>query len=1843
MSSSQAEAIESLIKDRIEDWRRHLIDLSFRNRLINYRPTKSSTLEVQSPSIHELLADPERREPFDFFFPPELGEDGATSEISAFPGVDEIVTGLEEPKRLEKILSNLARRSNAEFEDKALRVLHLAVGFLRWEDVARREQLRSPLVLVPVELRRESPRDPYRLYLATDEEIVINPALTVKLEKDVGLDIPEDWAWEDKPIAQELDEIREATAEAGWTVEESAVLGLFSFQKLVMYRDLQRNEEQVGGHALVRALASGGADPKLHEGFQGVPTEADLDSAQDPRESFSILDADASQRRCIEAAKQGRSFVMQGPPGTGKSQTIANIIAEALGQGKRVLFISEKIAALDVVHKRLASRGLSEFCLKLHGRDAARKEVVNSLHDSLTGMARPHEGMPEREFDQLIDSRGRLNAAVDLLHRRSDVLLDMTPREVYAELAPLDRAPVLAEAVAASDRNGAEARREFNELLELFEALTHDWEAITHPDYLWRGYDATSFDEADRSRLMVGLETLKTAGHQLIAMTEKVAGNLGLDWPVSAKTARRLGHVGDLLMHTPPLQARWLRREVLTGLRDALTAARGAYRSLEEKQRDFAATYPYRQASEFAADVDSRLADALTGLSDAIGRSPAWEDVLLEKAPALDEFASAADEVLDELEGHGKHLFDALGQPWRNPTLEGIEGIKELADLAFQATDRPDPRWLVPAGLEKARSTLAQCKALFSEYQRGLAELRESYSDEVLELDAESMLGRVIAAEGKFMGKLGGAYRTDIKALRALRKSGKAPDTPAEDLREILRLSQLGAQIDAGRSEYETAFGQWYSGRGIDVDAIGRALTVAEAAQASVAADTDLEKLERHLCLGVQPNTQLGQGAALVDACLRRIKSGLEPVEALAARVELVAPTQQPLPLLRQRLAELCKPAASLLDVIRPLSQGRADSSPRLSRLEEDARRVSSLKQAEAIAGSKRSQWAETIGSPFNGGETDWEELEDAFDWLGELFKLLESELPSRIEEKLRSEEKAWPDFDQLGAAVDAFEDAAGGLTEFFDSDRAAELREVFEDSPTSEVIELTVEMRGGLDELTAWTDFRRIRERIDGFGWGGFLDLLAAESIAADQIVPGFRRAYWNSRLDRLFGEFPNLKEFRGRSHEHLIENFSELDKKLVAAAADRIIAVCNDKRPTPVAVPGSEVGILKREAGKKKRHMPVRRLLQRLPGLLPDLKPCLMMSPLTVSHYLSPDHHFDLVVFDEASQVPPWDAINCIYRADQLIVVGDSKQLPPTPFFQQVDPEAEGFDEEAEREEEVMESILDACEALLPAESLRWHYRSRHEHLISFSNHHFYNNKLVTFPAPVLSAEDLGVHLIHVPDGVYDRARSRTNRVEARRVAERVIEHLRTKSERTVGVVAFSVAQAEAITDELDSLRSANPDLDQHFAGDRLDGVFVKNLESVQGDERDVVIFSVGYGYDEHRKFHQGFGPLNKEGGHRRLNVAVTRARQQVDVVTSVRCSDFDLAETAKPGAQRLRDYLEFAEQGPEALRSEIETMGGEYESPFEESVAEVVRDLGYQVIPQVGVGGFRIDLGVVDPVSPGRFALGIECDGATYHSTPTARDRDRLRQEILEDLNWRIHRIWSWDWVRERRKETERLREAIQQALDSDEGSVADHSTTTAAGDEEVSRVREVIEVHEINGSKDAADLPWVNHYERADLSRFRSGHQLHEPECRPQLRAALRELVAVEAPISINRAIKCLAASQGISRRGNRVVEAAELVISDGITKGIAERRGEFLWRPEQRLEVVRAPDPDDSETKRPIEEIAPEELDLAIAKLREASGIADSEALLAQTARIFGFSRTGSAIRTQLEGRLEVQG
>lgn len=496
-----------------------------------------------------------------------------------------------------------------------------------------------------------------------------------------------------------------------------------------------------------------------------------------------------------------------------------------------------------------------------------------------------------------------------------------------------------------------------------------------------------------------------------------------------------------------------------------------------------------------------------------------------------------------------------------------------------------------------------------------------------------------------------------------------------------------------------------------------------------------------------------------------------------------------------------------------------------------------------------------------------------------------------------------------------------------------------------------------------------------------------------------------------QLIDSSDSLRTFKSSNHEHLIYEFRELDAKLAKSTSEFIAAKAAGNVPDPYS-PNSpeEYGVLARELQKKTRHKPIRSLFLEMGGRLLDLCPCMMMSPLSVAQFLPADFNgFDLVVFDEASQITTWDSVGAIARGKNVIVVGDPKQMPPTNFFN-------GAVDVDNPDEEDLESILDqALAARLPHLRLKGHYRSRHETLIAFSNSKYYDNSLVTYPAS--ATKESAVSLFRVKDGVYAKGKGRNNPVEAQAVVKEVLRRLSNPAlnKLSIGIVTLNTEQQRTIEDLLDDARRRDSKIESFFQPtDTYDAIFVKNLESVQGDERDVIILSLGYGPVEPygKTMSMNFGPLNKAGGERRLNVAITRATSEVIIFSSFDSSMIDLSRTSALAVEHLKNYLEFAEKGPIALSRQSSASYGvdEFDSEFEESVASMLRDRGWKVQTQIGVSKFRIDLGIIHPDTPGVFLAGVECDGATYHGSPSARDRDRVRHTVLENLGWRIIRIWS-----------------------------------------------------------------------------------------------------------------------------------------------------------------------------------------------------------------------------------------
>jgi very-short-patch-repair endonuclease len=520
----------------------------------------------------------------------------------------------------------------------------------------------------------------------------------------------------------------------------------------------------------------------------------------------------------------------------------------------------------------------------------------------------------------------------------------------------------------------------------------------------------------------------------------------------------------------------------------------------------------------------------------------------------------------------------------------------------------------------------------------------------------------------------------------------------------------------------------------------------------------------------------------------------------------------------------------------------------------------------------------------------------------------------------------------------------------------------------------------------------------------------LAESWPPASRYLAAVVRQTWLEYLQQLaYEQHPALRQFERASHEEVAARFRQADHDSLYHNRIRAMRRHYAQLPSPQA--GGQMLVLKNEFAKKSRHLPLRRLMQQAGRALQAIKPVFMMSPLSVASFLPPGAvEFDLVVFDEASQVKPVDALGAIARGRQLVVVGDSRQLPPSSFFESLTSTGEEVDGENVTAD--MQSILELCQARqMPERMLRWHYRSRHQSLIAASNHLFYEDKLVVFPSPGGQGR-LGLRYHHLPDTCYERGTTHTNPQEAAAVAEAVLHHARTTPRLTLGVVAFSTAQRQAIEDALELRRRQQPETEAFFSRHPHEPFFIKNLENVQGDERDVILISIGYGRTRDGYLSMSFGPLNGEGGERRLNVLITRARQRCEVFTNLTAEDLDLSRTQAKGVAALKTFLGFAQHG---RLNQSEETAREVESPFEEAVYRALTARGYQLRPQLGSQGFYIDLAVVDPERPGRYVLGIECDGALYHSARSARDRDRLRQQVLEAVGWRLHRIWSTDWFR------------------------------------------------------------------------------------------------------------------------------------------------------------------------------------------------------------------------------------
>jgi very-short-patch-repair endonuclease len=769
---------------------------------------------------------------------------------------------------------------------------------------------------------------------------------------------------------------------------------------------------------------------------------------------------------------------------------------------------------------------------------------------------------------------------------------------------------------------------------------------------------------------------------------------------------------------------------------------------------------------------------------------------------------------------------------------------------------------------------------------------------------------------------------------------------------------------------------------------------------------------------------------------------------------------------------------------------------------------------------------------------------------------------------------------------------------------------------------------RGAPDQLSSWMMYRDRWERLAQLGLAPLAERVAEGALSSDQLRDSFEMAWCEALMADVATRHPDLISFDGTTHQATCERFRAMDRERIRQTRQEVAHAHWNKMPHGEGELG-EMAVLRQQMKRKRGHMALRRLLKETGRVIQTIKPVFLMSPLSVAQFLEPGGiEFDILLIDEASQVRPVDALGAIARAGQLVIVGDEQQLPPSNFFGRAVDSEETGEEEGLAVGDV-ESILALCEAQgLPQRMLRWHYRSRHQSLIEVSNRRFYGGSLFIVPSPQQVGGEFGLHFRHLPHAVYDRGGTATNRDEAKEVARAVFDHISEHPGKSLGVGAFSVAQRDAIIAELELLRRASPETEDFFAEGRPEAFFVKNLENIQGDERDVIFVSVGYGRDAAGGMFGNFGPVSQKGGGRRMNVLMSRARERCELFSSITDEDIDLKGTAAGGTEVLKLFLKFARTG----KLDVPTATGmDPDSPFEQEVANALRARGYLVDGQVGTTGFLIDLAVKDPDRPGRYLLGVECDGAQYHSSRWARDRDRLRQEALESRGWTIHRIWSTDWFHRPKEQTEKVIEAIERvrALHATPVVTASTKVTVVPGTHSVLR--------HAPEPRSETPVPRGTAYREA---AFPVDREVPIHELDPvSLRGVISQIIEIEGPIHHEEIARRLTTLWGLKRTGSRITEAVANGLSILVRVGQVVGDGVFYALATQREAPVRDRGQATSQSLRKPEFLPPDEVrQAALVIVRDNPGVT-ADTVVQEGPHLLGWKSTSEALREMFEKEL----
>lgn len=1798
--------------EQIDIWKKKLLDLGLRNKLLNYRATGRTGLNILIPGIGELYKKLVKQEKT-LTFPKVVYEtrcrldenfDNEETIHLIEEKVAKVVPGDietdKEAENLEKTLKTLKDRARIAVEEQGVNILYMAFGFLEWyEKFSSSQRFLAPLILVPVTIYKENILSAYKLHIHEDE-ILFNPTLRYKLEQEMGIELPDFDA--DSDIETYLERLKKLPDIEQFSVIEKCGLGLFSFLKMNMYFDLEKNKDRILENPVLSAMLE-----KKPLVFDDKPAVF---------EDLQIVDADSSQQEALRYAMQGKSFILQGPPGTGKSQTITNIIAAAIFAGKKVLFVSEKAAALNVVYQRLSKAGLDNSCLFLHSYKANKKEVLRQLNKTLNSpKIKVHEEAYQK-LKELEACSGHLDGYVKQLHEKIEPL-QMSIFDVIGKIFAMQDVPNISfsckeifgdEIKNVTKEQFFKIQRQLEELSVAFRRMSCDI-----PDNPWRYANINSLSLTYRQEL----ESLYNETANKLCELENTLKNCEAYYGVKIKkyTVEAVSKIIKLL-NISPIDEKpivdftiWENEdiEVKKQLLNQFWKKAEDLNKLSEKLSE-------KYISEISNVNVAQISNGLKALTKLQIKSFSEEEAF-ERISEMEEYCQTFEKVT-------KNLQEALDtiKMYRMETMDvaDFDFIKEVFVFCAQ---KITPDWLCHLPYFNTCITkISELERLYSEEEELRNELISIFDDGIFQLEIEYYRRELRYAENWIIPQLHKPYRDLRNALTELVKGSSRFDFKFKNIMDVF------SKLD-----------KWHSYKK-DI-ATKEALATKFLGSNFYERETDWIELKenaaefKRICTKFKEKYLIPLDKVMLSSEHKKSEINAVPFnkekvittavffthfEKLFRQTEIFSGRTMARCTYHEIIGTAEEIVLGFKDFTTAIFELKKYFLPSVkfikSEIDNDLVDIKNMQELDCEISASRNILQQEFQGLYNENKTDWSLIKKYLDWfeclkgfktyfdcdniLLSLYKGVSVDT-TEVKRLEKIYDDVLPDFKRIIAMFDERRD--------FEN---AELEQNCHDIKTC---------AGNISLLEEWIDYNVTRKSCCDLGLSAYIETVEMSGNQddsrkfSDYFAKSFSKRFYQEWLDAVLPAAEDVAGFRRKKQEALIDEFCMLDLQQFSITQAKIKEKLTMQIPdlNNLISAGDELMILRREIEKKTRIMPLRVLFEKIPNLISLLKPCLMMSPLSVSLFLQSDSYdFDMVVFDEASQVRTEDAVGAVFRAKQVIIAGDKEQLPPTDFFTAT-VEIEDDDEY----EGSFESILDEMSLVLPQKMLKWHYRSRNESLIAFSNKEIYNGELITFPSVTTYCKDCGVEYVYVENGIYNRGGNRENLNEALKVAQLVLRHVKLFPEKSLGVITFSSAQQAAIERIILQIRRDNPEIAYFFDEDRPAAFFVKNLENVQGDERDTIIFSIGYGKDSNGLMSMNFGPLSRDGGYRRLNVAITRAKYNLKLVGSILPEDIknnlnDEKESAR-GVSMLKSYIEFAIA--DKKHTDITTPDAEQDdvSQFENMLFDLLTASGYKVVRRPGFSCFKIDLAVVN--AAGDFALGIMCDGQMYKSAVTVRERERLRYTMLNEIGWKIYKVWSYEWLKNPEVCKKDLLNAVENALQ---------------GNGKDTKVDDVIESKQIT-FEDFSAVTQVKteifeDYKEADI--FTVKRRENEKNNDFLIRVA-DYIIENEAPVSFDTLCIRLAPLLGYKKLCSTLQNSVANIMNGHCSD--FERVGNFFIKENGTVVARKA-------GNRAINQIATEELEKCIlAAVKSSVGIF-TENVCAYTSKLMGFQRMTSQISDELE-------